>query len=529
MKKILVGLSVAIATGMVSCINEKIDSPDTPAPLNDAYFTVTMTQSGNTRTETGKEGSENPQADEKAINNLTLIFADQTGKVLAMSEKISESITSTDGNGNAYTMTFKVLKSNMESLSGQTNVGVYVVANVDDLYYVYNKDNINKVMSIGDTDAGKYMNASDGFLMSNANAVTIDEALPSDWSDYTKSSPYQIEDPIKLQRAMARFDVCNTVPTDENCKVNGISVNITDMYLLNLSKNFNLFKSVGDNTSGFKLFADETTTNFVHDPFAEQKEGLTTNGSFSTYFINPEASTLPKDITNWTSISSLDKPDGDFSNKTGDESNTVTSEAGGKEYQIWRYVTPSTVTDASKQLQGNMTAIVFKGELIKGTAEISGWGENNMIAFDNVVYGNLAKVKSIAESPKNTAEAALANHYNNAKKNGEDPSEEDLEKEGSFKVYKKNQDNKYFAYYYYWNRHNSGSGSAKDGVLSPMEFGVVRNNIYKLAVTKITGLGYPEDKVPDPSQAIETKEIDGYIEVSVDIVPWEVRVTDIEF
>lgn len=46
----------------------------------------------------------------------------------------------------------------------------------------------------------------------------------------------------------------------------------------------------------------------------------------------------------------------------------------------------------------------------------------------------------------------------------------------------------YYFYYYYWNRHND---NGFPGTMGTMEFGVVRNNVYKLAVTGISKLGHP--------------------------------------
>lgn len=87
----------------------------------------------------------------------------------------------------------------------------------------------------------------------------------------------------------------------------------------------------------------------------------------------------------------------------------------------------------------------------------------------------------------------------------------------------------YYCYYYYWNRHND-NGIA--GVMGPMEFAVVRNNVYKLSVDKISRLGHPRipgndpDK-PTPGTPDESDEI--YLDVKVAIVPWAVRLNSIEF
>ena len=87
----------------------------------------------------------------------------------------------------------------------------------------------------------------------------------------------------------------------------------------------------------------------------------------------------------------------------------------------------------------------------------------------------------------------------------------------------------YYFYYYYWNRHNDNELSATMG---PMEFAVVRNNVYKLAVTGIAKLGHPRisGNDPDPVGPEEPNEKgDVYLTVSVEVLPWVVRENDIEF
>ena len=87
----------------------------------------------------------------------------------------------------------------------------------------------------------------------------------------------------------------------------------------------------------------------------------------------------------------------------------------------------------------------------------------------------------------------------------------------------------YYCYYFYWNRHND---NGIPGVMRPMEFSVVRNNVYKLAVTKINQIGHPLDPSNDPTPPTphtddETSEV--YMNVEVQVIPWTVRVNNIEF
>ena len=65
-----------------------------------------------------------------------------------------------------------------------------------------------------------------------------------------------------------------------------------------------------------------------------------------------------------------------------------------------------------------------------------------------------------------------------------------------------------------------------------MEFAVVRNNVYKLAVTNISKLGHPRvsENDPDPVDPEDPDEDgDVYLSVSVEVLPWVVRVNNIEF
>ncbi len=87
----------------------------------------------------------------------------------------------------------------------------------------------------------------------------------------------------------------------------------------------------------------------------------------------------------------------------------------------------------------------------------------------------------------------------------------------------------YYCYYYYWNRHND---NGFNGIMGPMEFAVVRNNVYKLAVTKINNLGHPrisenDPHKPGPGTPDEDESV--YIEVTSEVLPWVVRVNNIEF
>lgn len=87
----------------------------------------------------------------------------------------------------------------------------------------------------------------------------------------------------------------------------------------------------------------------------------------------------------------------------------------------------------------------------------------------------------------------------------------------------------YYCYYFYWNRHND---NGKSGLMGKMEFATVRNNVYKLSVTGIGKLGHPttpgdDDDPEEPNDPDEDPT--NYIQVNVEVLPWVVRVNNIEF
>ena len=87
----------------------------------------------------------------------------------------------------------------------------------------------------------------------------------------------------------------------------------------------------------------------------------------------------------------------------------------------------------------------------------------------------------------------------------------------------------YYCYYYYWNRHND---NGLNGSMGPMEFCVVRNNVYKLSIDMINRLGHPripenDPENPTPETPDESDEI--YLAVRVQIAPWVVRLNGIVF
>lgn len=260
-------------------------------------------------------------------------------------------------------------------------------------------------------------------------------------------------------------------------------------------------------------------------------------------------------------------------------------------YHIWRYVTENTIPgDAGNQKSGITTGVVFKGKLLAGDnlpeahknlddaikgayvpTDIEGGsytltvptaeGDKNypiLYLFQNRLYVGWndevvrAAATAGAGSPLHTA-AMSSNDKGNPNElyqalvaaAGTDEETNALTafraaaKAAGFTLYQASNDSEmdadknagagYYFYYYAWNRHND---NGYPGSMGTMEFGVVRNNVYKLAVTGISRLGHPRitDNDPDPVDPDNPDEDgDVYLSLSIQVRPWTVRVNDFEF
>ena len=224
----------------------------------------------------------------------------------------------------------------------------------------------------------------------------------------------------------------------------------------------------------------------------------------------------------WTSLASLTTDD----NYDGD-------------YKIWCYAKENTIPGIDAQKHNVSTGVVFKAELAAGetasaAVKAAMAAGKRIYVFNNVLYGAWSDVKAAAVAG---TDATLQAAYNQAAAG----VAADAEPTGAaaaaagFTGYSA-KDGKYYNYYYYWNRHNDNLNNDDMGI---MEFAVVRNNVYKHAVNAINRFGHPtppEPNTPDPDPDPDPVEPDDpdesvnyYFNVTVKVLPWTVRINNIEF
>lgn len=348
------------------------------------------------------------------------------------------------------------------------------------------------------------------------------------------------------------------------------------------------------NGSNFKICGTEydngAKANYVVDTDAETKNNYKHDASykFGDYFnfcLGHQTTTPTNswsiDITargQWYSQNITDVLKGEVDNN--DKWNT---DGNKGDYRIWRYVTENTIPGSDEQENGISTGIVFKGKILPtndtptdlanvlSKTDLKGNEDPNdpiLYYYANILYVRWTQVREEAIKAGKTSDlykAAFGN-ANNEPTHNADPNQsqysddrtspdylwrawqttttgqadalkkfkEAATKTAGFTLYQASKEGNdeevgYYCYYFYWNRHND---NGNDGVMGPMEFAVVRNNVYKLAVTNIKRLGHPRisENDPDPVKPDDPDEKeDVYLKLSVEVLPWVVRVNDIEF
>lgn len=368
------------------------------------------------------------------------------------------------------------------------------------------------------------------FLMSNHNLVKVANSTPTttwNWEQYTETNRLFLGT-ISVERACARFDFkASSYPTTEAANTyvlestNKVKVLLTDMVMVNISKSFYHLRRVSADglANNIDLCGQETSNNYVVDTDAKEKNGIAEETYKSNYFYN---NFLSKSSDEWkdkfTPISSLTEEDNDNSWNTGGNRNG---------YKIWRYATENTIpAPISNQKNGISTGVIFKGKLDFNKSTYGVTSNQPIFVYNNVLYGTWEKVMAAANDPN--ADKSLKAAFDQI---GANPVAGTDFAQAGFTVFKPNTAGDYEMYYCYWNRHNDNGDPNKMGM---MEFAVVRNNVYKLMVNKINGYGHPtssdpkEDPDPfDPNNPDERNDL--YIEVTVEVRPWVVRINDIEF
>lgn len=543
-----------LATGFWACSDE-VDVPDNGGTetTDKVYMSFDLQLPTATRSATDATGTTNSDATpdseegtdaENAVSSMCVVLAtkDNSNNFTQAATSNLLKPQSTDnpdgytGSGDGpYIATFEEDALNIPE---GTSVTVFVVCNPS-VDATGNPDVSNLFTKTGtvaenDKELTSTIAKAHNFLMTNAKATTT-ITMPSTavLNASTKSNPIDLGE-VQVERVAARFDYkdgspATTEPHTYPIENTGVNVVLTDIALMNLSKNYYYLRRVSPRSStnanqytadSYTIAGTELNNNFVVDTDAADK--LSEKDLSVNYFYHVGS----KDAINPTSTS--------FDYKTLSDLSTDDKWTGADGYKVWRYATENTMPSVNSQLHKYTTGVIFKGKLTETTTDENSKlldGTNAVYVFGNKLYGSWAKVKAAATSTN--ADASLKAAYESIANGDTAPDKSDAANVG-FTVYEPTDDGVYNVYYYYWNRHNDNatSNDKKETEMGIMEYAVVRNNVYKLSVTDINLFGHPADPEgdPDPEDPEDPDEEKiTYLRVSVRVLPWVVRVNNIEF
>ena len=398
------------------------------------------------------------------------------------------------------------------------------------------------------------------FLMTNCEIVSV--VLPvKDTLIKENNKPEKAFNlgTVHVKRAAARFDYALGGENNDNKftiydnidrKKEVGSVELTEMAMFNIARYYYYLPRTNDkwDWSGTTTLCSDKDdqSNFVmsynKDNF--KQKNLVYDDYKKNYFANIINNPLAEGSTddfdkgsqklNWVSITA-------DAWKNAEDTDEGWTQDPKNDYRIWRYATENTIPSiqnsnnaTSTQKVGITTGVVFKAEFTPANQEV--WNGNVIYLYNGAVYGDFNALKEYVTKYPETIVAKDFDKVSAFKsdKAGLDLKENLIENVGKtsshgFKAYKAADDNsdndivKYTMYYYYYNRHNNNNNNFEMG---KNEFGVVRNNVYKLRVTTCGSLGEPKSP-EDPNTPDEEENV--YFTVSCHVMPWTVRINNIEF
>ncbi len=283
-----------------------------------------------------------------------------------------------------------------------------------------------------------------------------------------------------------------------------IEVKFTHVAPVNISRDFYLFKTISFDEKGLDktFYASEDENNYVADANWSDKWFLLDkpSNSFQTriknnFFSNTEI--INRD-------ESIDK--------------VRYSPLPEHESKIF-YLTENTLPGIETQVNKLSTGILFKAEFEFTDPEFK--GQNDVYYYQT--KGGEKKIYKSLDVLKDDLKA------DNMIENPEAWNGSDKEiAQCKARKFTKADNGKFYAWYSYWNRHRD---NGNNNVMGKMEFAVVRNNIYKLSISSVNSLGYPEEPTGSSvwKPAGETPdELPLMLDVKVKVSDWVNRVYDYE-
>lgn len=569
MKKTSLFLLGAMTLGLAACSSEEpAVKGGAEASEGDFYTTLTLNFGTGTRSETNSDdetgkgsstdGEEYAILPEYNIDEILVILCQKQndGSYKHVTHALANAVRKTNAPATTPTYVVRFETQDLYDLAGDDEFTLNSTTKGETLY-VFTYCNPTEEMkdvygyepkqtNVGDFDPDAIFDVSNAelwtpnaFPMSNAALESVQ--LPSKYEllyDYNKeTTPFNLGT-VTVQRMATRFDLAEKT---ETVNVNGTEMkntyaiqnpvnNVVDAYVtIDAVSFFNEAKecygfmhtSATGNEDGWRLCGYDRIGQYVVSPYW-RTTGLRGQENFNYSLVDENNKLIgPKEWDYTTIASVIGVREDNWDN-------------GKRDYYFWKYSTPNTIpSPISNQIKGNTTGVLYRAYITPNQTNTDLYAAMNngdvIYAFEGILYGNQAMLqKYVATHPESEVKRMYDKTFNeDGTLKSNDPHF--ATKTGGFTVYTQDEDGKYYCYYYYYNRHNDNGNNT---VMGDMEFAAVRNNVYKLYVESVKVFGHPgdpdDDENPeDPEDPDESPQT--YFKVQVEVLPWVVRVNDIQF
>ena len=482
MRKLFLSVLCALVA-LTSCVKdaEIFGNPDIP-DMNEnrnTSFVFTIPNSSASKTRSVEDSGEHDQGieEEYVVNNVTVYLFDASTEVLVDSYKI-EGISLVTDKSSDFIVEYTSNKFDVE----EGHYNIFAVANGVSQYHGINQSDFLEFVDDATYSTGLLTAVPDaGFVMTNRAAENLGVAV-------TKNSDVVVT--ISLERVIAKVNVYQNQDSFElknNEDEVYASVKLHNYKMVNLATEYFLYRHVADLLSFIKPTAYTTPLNFG--------DVSNSNGYvIDPYFFNKNVATVNK-FTN---------ADGFFAQPLA----TVSDKAGWREMNSAslpsiNYCLENTLYQDA-QVNGYTTGVVYQA-VVTPTEILTATGTTDntpaMYYYCNYkFYNNIAALKVRLGGEISIGDVPIS----------ESTSTEELQTIGIVRLTTS------LCYYNYWIKHFDNNDDQKMGV---MEFGIVRNNHYKIGVNSIGGMGNGVPEV-DPGNPDET---DQTLTVNFEVIPWVVR------
>ncbi len=507
-----------IMVGMSACSKDDVVSNGENVSEGNAYMalSISMPNANGSRAISGGNLDHGTNEEQK-VSNLVIYVWGKDGKLTAAESYTENQLVPTKPNpsntdkSTVYTTpAFKVKAGESKVVAivnGATTISGKVLYDKNTMGKVgegtFATNNLRTLVEWGNDAKTKVekISTSNNFLMTNAfnirnidaNGTPLTNVDPKDKNDYnfnldgtvgvdiqgTKDNPTTVVVPVervvaKLEESTKDYekDVVKVNADGKNTTTTGDKVKFTHVALINGNKSFYPIKQVRANADNDYIVDGNFDNNKVEGNFVD-------NNFYATKFF--DANTANKEAANidWRDLSKAE-----------------TSKL---------FYTLENTMIKDQQMNAYTTGLYYKAQYLrKGVT-------GNVYRFKGKLY-NWDELSKDNDFPKTYVDETKTITFSDGS------TVEEFALVGATKYVNG------VCYYPYWIRHINNNNPS---VMGEMEFGVVRNNWYKMTIGKVTGIGSNTPENPDPNTPDENP--DTMLEVLVKVMPWTVRNNNIEF